>query len=194
MIDLPLEKKYLIPPVSLMILCTLFELLNLNAYLEFNRTLISHGEYWRIITGNLVHSNWYHLMLNCGGIALIWALHAEHTSVIRYILNTLLLACICGLGLYYYYPENHIYTGLSGLLHGVIIFGALKDIQAGMKTGFLLFLGVWFKVLWEQYNGASADIATLIDARVAIEAHLIGTIAGSFFAIELIYNKFKKVG
>ena len=184
MIDLPLSKKYIFPPLLLIFCSFSFELLSLNPILEFNRSLIQQGEFWRLLTGQFVHSNWYHLALNCGGIILVWALHAEHTSPNRYAFNILLLALFCGLGLYAFYPQTHIYTGLSGLLHGVIVFGAIKDINSGMKSGYLLLLGVWAKVLWEQYSGPNADVGALIDARVAIEAHLIGAIGGSLFLLE----------
>jgi len=191
MIDLPLSKKYILPPL-LLILCSFsFELLSLNSLLEFNRSLIQKGELWRIFTGQFVHSNWYHLLLNCGGIFLIWALHAEHTTAKSYAFNIVFLALFCGLGLYAFYPETHIYTGLSGLLHGVIVFGAIKDINTGMKSGYLLLIGVWAKVLWEQYSGPNADVGALINARVAIEAHLIGVIGGCLFLLEKPLSKFK---
>ncbi|SFD20256.1 rhombosortase [Pseudoalteromonas denitrificans] len=191
MIDLPLNKKYILPPLTLSVLSFLFALFALNPVLEFDRSLITQGQFWRLLTGQLVHSNWYHLLLNCGGILLIWALHAEHTSPRRYLFNVIFLGLFCGIGLYLFYPETHIYTGLSGLLHGVIIFGALKDIQVGMKSGYVLFLGVWLKVLWEQYNGPNADVGILIDARVAIEAHLLGAIGGSVFILENLKHKLK---
>lgn len=190
MIDLPLSKKYVLPPL-LLILCSFsFELFSLNPLLEFDRSLIKQGEFWRLLTGQFVHSNWYHLALNCGGVILIWALHAEHTSAKRYTFNILSLALFCGVGLYAFFPQTHIYTGLSGLLHGVIVFGAIKDINSGIKSGHLLLLGVWVKVLWEQYSGPNADVGALIDARVAIEAHLIGAIGGSLFLLEISFLKF----
>ncbi|PAJ70138.1 rhombosortase [Pseudoalteromonas sp. NBT06-2] len=191
MLDLPLNKKYILPPFFLILISFSFASLSLNPLLEFDRSLIQEGQIWRILTGQFVHSNWYHLLLNCGGIILIWALHAEHTSPKRYTFNILFLALFCGLGLYKFYPQTHIYTGLSGLLHGVIIFGAIKDVNAGMKTGYLLFIGVWCKVLWEQYSGPNVDVGALINARVAIEAHLIGAIGGSLFLIEKLLCKLK---
>ena len=191
MIDLPLSKKFILPPLLLILLSFSFEILSLNPLLEFDRSLIIQGEFWRVFTGQFVHSNWYHLLLNCGGIVLIWALHAEHTSPKRYAFNILFLALFCGLGLFFFYPQTHIYTGLSGLLHGVIVFGAIKDISVGMKSGYMLFIGVWLKILWEQYSGPSAEVGALIDARVAIEAHLIGVIGGSLYLLEKPLLKLK---
>ena len=60
------------------------------------------------------------------------------------------------------------------------------DCEKKYKTGYLLFIGVWLKIIWEQYSGPDPQIGELIDARVATEAHLIGAIAGI-----LVYAKIK---
>lgn len=94
----------------------------------------------------------------------------------KYWVNVGLLGAFTGLMIWLFAPNIVVYTGLSGLLHGLIVWGALEDIKRKLTTGYLLLIGVWAKVLWEQYAGASADVAMLIDSRVAIEAHLFGAI------------------
>jgi len=75
------------------------------------------------------------------------------------------------------------YVGLSGVLHGLFIIGAYFDIQNRFKTGWLMLIGVWLKVLHEQIYGASESVAKLISANVAIDAHLFGTITGSLIIL-----------
>ena len=104
MINLPLKPQYVLPPLCLMLISTLFAAFNLNDYLEFNRNLVADGEFWRIFTSQFVHANWPNLALNCAGILLIWALHAEHTSPARYAFNTAVLALWCGLGVWLFCP------------------------------------------------------------------------------------------
>jgi len=191
MFNLPLQPRYVLPPLCLMLLSTVFALMQLNDVLEFNRSLVENGQYWRVFSSQFVHANWPHLALNCAGILLIWALHGEHTSPTRYIINTIFLATWCGLGILLFCPDIKIYTGLSALLHGVIIWGAVKDICVGYRTGMLLFIGVWGKVLLEQVNGPSADVGKLINSTVAIDAHLIGTIGGLILSLPLLINHFK---
>ena len=82
------------------------------------------------------------------------------------------------------------YVGLSGVLHGVFLIGAYFDIKQGMKTGWLLLVGVLIKVGHEQIFGASQDIADLINATVAIDAHLFGTISG-LMIIVILYGKLR---
>jgi len=75
------------------------------------------------------------------------------------------------------------YVGLSGVLHGIFVFGAIMDIKSKDKTGYLLFIGVWLKIAHEQIYGASTDVSDLIEASVAVDAHLWGAIGGLLFSI-----------
>ncbi len=85
------------------------------------------------------------------------------------------------------------YVGLSGVLHSLFVWGALKDIANNEKTGFFLFMGIWLKVIYEQIKGPSPEIAELINASVAIDAHLYGAIAGTlYFVLVKILMKYQK--
>ena len=192
MLNLPFEKRFISAPIILIISAIVIFATPLSELFEYNRTLFATGEYWRIITGHFSHSNGHHLMLNLAGVALIWALHGEYYDSKQYALALFLLALYTGGGLYIFYPENTLYNGLSGVLHGLIIIGALIDCQKGMKTGYLLFIGVWLKIAWEQYTGPSAELGELIEARVAIEAHLIGAVSGIFVYAKLNRNALRE--
>ena len=192
MLNLPFEKRFISAPIIVIISAIVIFATPLSELFEYNRTLFATGEYWRIITGHFSHSNGYHLMLNLAGVALIWALHGEYYDIKQYALALFLLALYAGGGLYIFYPQNTLYNGLSGVLHGLIIIGALTDCQKGMKTGYLLFIGVWLKIAWEQYTGPSAELGELIEARVAIEAHLIGAVSGIFVYAKLNRNALRE--
>ena len=186
MLNLPLQPRYVFPPLCLILLSSLLAWLGINDELEFNRQLIEQGQLWRLFTSQFVHANWAHLGLNCAGIALIWLLHGEYTSPSRYGFNIATLAIWCGLGVFWFCPTITIYTGLSAVLHGVIIWGAIKDATVGLKSGYVLFIGVWVKLIAEQINGPSADIGALINSTVAVDAHLIGAIGGVLLGAPLI--------
>ena len=67
------------------------------------------------------------------------------------------------------------------------------DIRHKEKTGYLLFIGVWLKIIHEQFFGPSDDIAELIGANVAIDAHLWGAIGGLIFSLfYLLYQTNKQ--
>ena len=96
------------------------------------------------------------------------------------------------MGIFYYNPSLTQYVGLSGVLHGIFVFGAIMDILSKDKTGYLLFIGVWLKIAHEQIYGASSGVSDLIEASVAIDAHLWGAVGGLLFTIVyLIIPRFR---
>jgi len=160
----------------------------LSEFLVYQRDLISQGQFWRVLTGHFFHTNGYHLILNLAALFMLWALHGNFYQVKSYCLLFCISAITCSLGLYFFSPEIIQYVGLSGVLHGVFIWGALMDIKHKDKTGYLLAIGVCLKVAHEQFYGASSDVSDLIEASVAIDAHLWGTIGGIlFFMLTLLF-------
>ena len=147
-------------------------------------------KFWRLITGHFVHTNLNHLLLNLAGLIMLWALHGDHYTYKTYFANFTTAAIICSAGIYFFTPEMSRYVGLSGILHGIFVWGAIKDIQKKWNSGYLLLIGVFGKVLYEQVYGASADVETLINAKVAIDAHLYGAIGGLIVPLAIYLNKF----
>jgi len=151
--------------------------------LVYQRDLISQGEMWRLFTGHLLHTNGFHLLLNLTALFMLWALHGRFYTFTNYLALFLVCAVCTSIGIYYLNPSLVQYVGLSGILHGVFIFGAIMDIYAKDKTGHLLFIGVWLKISHEQIYGASSDVSDLIEASVAVDAHLWGAVGGLIFSI-----------
>ena len=149
---------------------------NLRAVLEYHRA--EPEQVWRAVTGHLLHSNHWHLVMNMGALLLMLMLHQLYYSLNSFAL-LLLLGCIgISILLYLFSPDIQIYVGLSGWLHCFITVGALLDIKHKIQSGWLILLGVIAKVTYEQWQGPDAELATLIDANVAIDAHLYGVICG----------------
>ena len=188
--------KQLIAPLLVALLAlftfTLENYLNpaLAEILNYQQQAISQGEFWRLFTGHFLHTNGFHLLLNIVAIALLTGLHARYYHLKNYALLFLLITLGTSTGIYYLSPELKDYVGLSGVLHGVFIWGAIMDIKHKEKTGYLLFLGICVKIAHEQFYGASDSIAGLIDANVAIDAHLWGAISGLLIGIySFLYPK-----
>ena len=144
----------------------------------YNRELISQHEFWRLVSGHFFHTNANHFMLNAAAVALLWALHGQYYNQINYWLIFLVSALVCGLGIHWFSLDISLYVGLSGVLHGFFVWGALMDIKHQEKTGYLLLIGVCFKIVHEQLYGASADVEALINSSVATDAHMFGAIGG----------------
>ena len=149
----------------------------------YHRDLIAQGEVWRLFTAHLLHTNSIHLLLNLAALTMLWALHGHFYTIKNSIALFMFCALFTSLGIFYATPSLIQYVGLSGVLHGVFVFGAIMDINAKDKSGYLLFIGVWLKIAHEQIYGASSDISDLIEANVAIDAHLWGAVSGLVFTI-----------
>ncbi|MCJ8270953.1 MAG: rhombosortase [Psychrosphaera sp.] len=189
MIRLPLAPKYLVNPIILILIAFIgygFEPAS-SELLRYHFDQIKLGEYWRLITGNFLHTNFIHLLLNCAGVLFIWVLHAEHYTVKSYFL--VLIACCLGnaVGLYFF-SDMQSYVGLSGALHGVIAWGAIKDIKTGERSGEWLLIGLIVKVTFENLVGPSDSVKELIGADVAVEAHLFGLVTGLVIAAPYLYH------
>jgi len=182
--NLPLKKKHSLLVAIIALLAILAYLLNddIDSLFVYQYQLIIQGELWRIFTGHFLHTNGIHLLLNLAALILLWALHGHFYNLKNYSLLFITSALICSAGLFYFSPEINQYVGLSGVLHGIFVFGAIMDIRHKDKTGYLLFIGVWLKIAHQQFYGASKQVSTLIDANVAIDAHLWGAVGGLIFS------------
>jgi len=194
----PVLKKITSPygiALFISLICIGLFLLNVDDILAYRRLAIEQDQWWRLISGNLLHTNDWHLVMNLGGLWAILLLHRMHYSAFGLLLLFLVLCVLQGLGLYLFYPSLLGYVGLSGVLHGLFAYGVIQDCRIGLKSGYLLLLGVIAKVAYEQIQGASPEVIKLIGARVATEAHLVGLIsgllcAGILFIIQHIYRHY----
>ncbi|PKG81711.1 rhombosortase [Colwellia sp. 75C3] len=182
--NLPLKKQHSVLVITIALLAILAYLFNdkIDSLFVYQYQLISQGELWRTFTGHFFHTNGIHLLLNLAALILLWALHGHFYNLKNYSLLFISSALICSTGLFYFSPDIHQYVGLSGVLHGIFVFGAMMDIRHKDKTGYLLFIGVWLKIAHEQFYGASEQVSTLINANVAIDAHLWGAVGGLIFS------------
>ncbi len=125
--------------------------------------------------------------MNLGALLLTLMLHQLYYSLKSFAF--LLLAGCVGISvlLYQFSPDIQIYVGLSGWLHCFITVGALLDINHKIQSGWLILFGVFAKVAYEQCQGPDAELAALIEANVAIDAHLYGVICGLLLGLVFVY-------
>lgn len=174
----------------ILVVLGLAQLTPVSDFFVWDRSLIQQGEIWRLITGNFTHTNLLHLMMNAAALTVF-------CFIFKDILNPkklwLLLFSISLLtGSFLLLSAMQSYVGLSGVLHGLFIWAAIEDIKQQRNTGWLLLIGVLAKIAWEQYFGASTSTISLINAKVATEAHLIGALNGGMLQLVnyiLMFNK-----
>jgi len=176
----PCKTQQILAPLAVVIISLIAFIFDnsLSDSLVYQRSLVNQGELWRVFSGHFFHTNGFHFLLNGAAVIMLWALHGHFYTIKTYSFVFIVSAIICAIGIHWFSLDINQYVGLSGVLHGLFIWGAIEDIKAKERTGYLLLLGILLKVSHEQFYGASEDVASLIGANVAINAHLWGAIGG----------------
>lgn len=162
-------------------------LLVLNAFgepvrqaLRYQRDLLAQGEYWRLLTGHLVHGSWQHVALNVAGLTLVAVLFRGAYRAGQWLFIGVVSALCIDAGLFWLVPTLQWYVGLSGVLHGLLAAGAWSWWHAPVREGdrgmaVLLSLILIGKLGWEQWQGA---LPLSGDLNVIVDAHLYGAVGG----------------
>ncbi len=146
--------------------------------LRYERSAILAGEWWRLVTGHLVHLGLGHLALNIAGLALIGVLFAPGLRPRHWLLLLAGSWAVICMGFLLLEPQLAWYVGLSGILHGLLVGGALLDRGLESRMRWLLVIGVAMKLAWEQWAGALPFTAEAAGGAVIVDAHLYGAVGG----------------
>jgi rhomboid family GlyGly-CTERM serine protease len=152
-------------------------------WLRYERADILGGQVWRLLTGHLIHLGWAHLLLNLAGLAMLWIIFGRLLSFTRWAVALTCCALGVSLGLLLFHPELHWYVGMSGMLHGMFVIGAVAGIRSGYRAEWLLLGLLALKLIWEQISGATPATAELVGGAVIVDAHLYGAITGLAVAL-----------
>jgi len=188
----PPQKIRLLGASSLFVLTVIVvQWLQLKPYLQFDRSLIEQGEFWRILTGNLIHYNFEHLWMNLAGLALGMYLLAFRYSLIYWFIMVIFCSIAVGVGLYFFDTNMRYYVGLSGALHGILVAGAITEYFYNKTTSVLLLLFIVCKLAYEQFIGP-LSVPLSSGTSVAVNAHLYGAISGVLIGAVLFKVQTKK--
>lgn len=151
--------------------------------LRYERAAILHGDWWRLVTGQLVHLGVSHLVLNLAGLALIGWVFGPGLRAAQWLilLAGAWLAILTGFLLLE--PQLSWYVGLSGLLHGLLLGALLLDAGLDWRARLALFVLVLGKMGWEQWAGPLPLTADAAGGPVVVDAHLYGGLGGMFAAL-----------
>ncbi len=172
-------------PIILILFSTIFALIGNAAteLLRYQSDIFTTHQLWRLLSGNIVHLGWSHMILNALGLGLIWGLFWPTFTTGRWLFITLFSALTVTLGLYWFMPEVTWYVGLSGLLHGLFVAGTIGGIRRGDHREALLLTVIIAKLLWEQIYGPMPGTADMAGGPVIVESHLLGAIGGAIAAL-----------
>jgi rhomboid family GlyGly-CTERM serine protease len=145
---------------------------------RYQRDAIEGGQYWRLVSGHLVHLNFGHLWPNLAALLIIGALFDDVFRSVDWLRASVVSAAAIDLGLYVFDPAVEWYVGLSGVLHGLVAAGALALLLRKQKLGAVLALGLGAKLAFEQLAGPVPFTAESVGGPVVVAAHLYGAAGG----------------
>jgi rhomboid family GlyGly-CTERM serine protease len=153
--------------------------------LAYNREFVASGQLWRLATGHFVHLGWTHLLLNLGGLGLVFWLVGQAYNWRQWLYVIGLSVAIIDAGFWFLYPELGWYVGLSGLLHGLLAAGLLRGLVAGDRESLVLAAFVVAKLIWEQIGGPLPGSEATSGGTVIVDAHLYGAVGGLIAAASM---------
>ena len=174
--------------LSLLLLVGLFAIAQLLQQTGFDLRLLSttpdDHAWYRLVTGHLVHTNWPHMLMNSAALLITLLLFPAVYGNVRLLGGCVLWdALFISAGLLLLFPQIGWYAGFSGVVHGLLITGALLSLREPVSKILVALLVA--KVGWELWSGGESVSMELIDAPVIYEAHLLGLIAGALAALPL---------
>ncbi|PCJ36955.1 MAG: rhombosortase [Moraxellaceae bacterium] len=147
--------------------------------LSLHRSMIDNGEWWRIITGQVVHLSVNHTLLNAMGYIILCFGFRKEVSATEEMLALIVSMFGVGFGIYLFNPEISWYVGLSGAIYGLLISNVMIGAKRTPTLSALFLFFIVTKIIYEQFF-AGPDRATeaLIGGEVAIDSHLYGALTG----------------
>lgn len=166
-------------------------LLSFDAMVEFfiyRRSAFFAGEYWRLVTGSFIHTNWQHLLLNLVAWLLIWVYGTSVCAISTWLLAFSVCTVGVGVGLLLWLPEIEAYSGLSGVLHGllVVVSGVRLLVWRSDYSAWAVLAIVVAKLAYELSQAGSGITGEWIGLPIVFEAHLYGAVSGAVVIMAMI--------
>jgi rhomboid family GlyGly-CTERM serine protease len=153
----------------------------------FELSSVISGEWWRLLSGHLIHSDWQHWFWNVAALAVLGS-YLEKQSKYLWIMGMLVGIASVNLLLLSGFSQVTRYCGLSGVLNTLLVL-ALFLYWREMRSGWVIVavLICLIKLTLELFSGTS--LLTHISWPPFPVAHLVGTAAGVFLLLSIKSNK-----
>ena len=125
----------------------------LKLALRYERAAIAAGQWWRFITGHLVHLDGIHALLNAVGLALLWALFARSYALWQWVVALAASMLAIDAGFWFISTQLVWYVGASGVLHGVFACGCIALLRERDRIGLIAAVIFAGKLAYEQWHG-----------------------------------------
>ncbi|WP_049722160.1 rhombosortase [Gilvimarinus polysaccharolyticus] len=157
---------------------------SINPILQYQRSAIEHWHLWRLFSAHAVHLNVVHALLNITALWLIIFWLGAERSRLAWLSAGALIGLGISLALYLWQPNISYYVGLSGVLHGLLVFGLVPLCWKNQPAAWVGFIAVIIKLCYEQIipTGNNATEALIAGPVVSI-AHIYGACSGLLLAL-----------
>jgi rhomboid family GlyGly-CTERM serine protease len=150
-------------------------------WLVWDRAAIADGQWWRLVTGNLVHVTARHLWWDALAVTVAgWFIGTRAPRSLAIL--TLVAAAVIGLSIFVFCPQVRLYCGLSGVACAMFGYLALLGIRTGSRArwcGLAMLILVACKVAWELTTGRTIFVPVVGNAYVVLPlAHATGLVVG----------------
>lgn len=151
--------------------------------LRYEAGAVAHGQWWRLVTANLVHLGWVHLGRDLAALFIIWFGFSDCLSERGWTALFFCNALAVTAGLYFFVPSVQWYVGLSGILYGFVICAGLLLLASRPWLGAVMVTGTAALVLYDLLIGPLPGQGLGLGGRVIPQAHLFGMLGGAVFAL-----------
>lgn len=149
--------------------------------LSYQRELVEDGQWWRIVSGQLVHNNLAHLFPNMTALVLCRLLLIAGCSEREFIFNLFCCTVLTGVLIHILLRSYAYYLGISAVVYGMLFVGAVSLIRARHYWAWAVLLILALKLMRDYFAPETlAGVAARIGVPVAVEAHFVGVLAGVF--------------
>lgn len=155
--------------------------------MDYNRSAIDAGAWWRLLSAHLVHGSLTQWAINMFGFVAVVVLSTGRISVRTLLVSMVLLALIVSGGLYFLNPEVAGYAGFSGVLHGLLTLYVLLEALRGSFSHGLAATLLYGKVVYEQLERPDVAMQGFVGLSNVVDAHLYGAAGGFALAIAIYY-------
>lgn len=152
-------------------------------WLRYQREAIGDGEFWRLISGHLVHLGPSHMAMNVVALGVLALIFRSILRPLDWLWACLAAACAIDAGLYWLGPEIEWYVGLSGVLHGLWAAAAVLAWQSDRRRSLVLLALIALKLGIEAVQGPLSITSEVASGPVIAVAHAYGAAGGAFWAL-----------
>jgi rhomboid family GlyGly-CTERM serine protease len=143
---------------------------------RYERQAVAAGQWWRLLTAHFVHMDAGHALLNCAGLALLWALFARSYSLTQWLWTMAIALLTIDAGFWFVSTGLAWYVGASALLHGVFACGCIALMRQRDPIGYLAAAVFIAKLAWEQLHG---PLPFETEHPVVTVSHAYGALGGA---------------